>query len=96
MRGKDKSKGREKEIGSRIGDRDYRWLLLRLCLRSRRFSTFDFPVVEVGDLLTMEHISKMNVVIIAMVMEECSSHYFREMYLATPSLTYSGNSALKC
>ena len=38
MRGKDKSKGREKEIESRIGDRDYRWLLLRLCLRSRRFS----------------------------------------------------------
>ena len=55
-----------------------------------------FPVVEVGDLLTMEHISKINVVIIAMVMEECSSHYFREMYLAAPSLTYSGNSALKC
>ena len=40
-----------------------------------------FPVGEGEDLLTMEQIGKMNVVIIAMIMVELSSHFFIDMHM---------------
>ena len=49
------------------------------------------PVEEEVDLLTMEQISKMNVVSIAINMAEWSSRFFSEMDIAALSLTCSGH-----